>query len=118
MATWPESLPQELHQQGFAYQGPQGSIRTEMEFGKSFQRRRFTAAVEPFSGQIYLDKEQYETLLNFWKNTIAMGSLEFNWKHPITEEDATVRFVSSSPFTVSVASGEVFIVELNLEIIP
>jgi hypothetical protein len=118
MASWPASLPQRLHQQGFQYQAPTGSIRTDMEFGKPFQRRRFTAAVEPFSGQMYLDKDQYSTLLAFWKNTLAMGSLEFDWVHPITEEAATVRFVADSPFSISVASGEVYTVKLNLEIIP
>jgi len=118
MASWPASLPQRLHQQGFSYNAPTGSIRTDMEYGKPFQRRRFTAAVEPFSGQMYLDKTQYETLLNFWKNTLAMGSLEFDWVHPITEEAATVRFIASDPFRISVASGEVFTVSMNFEVIP
>jgi len=89
-----------------------------MEFGKPFQRRRFTAAVEPFSGQMYLDKTQYSTLLDFWRNTLGMGSLEFDWVHPITEEAAVIRFMADKPFTISVASGEVFTVKLNLEVIP
>lgn len=118
MATWPSTLPQRLHQQGFQYQAPDGSIRTDMETGKAFQRRRFTAAVEPFSGQMYLDKDQYTTLLNFWRNTLAMGSLEFDWVHPITEEPAVIRFVASSPFNISVASGEVYTVKMNFEVIP
>jgi len=118
MASWPSTLPQRLHQQGFQYQAPEGSIRTDMEFGKPFQRRRFTAAVEPFSGQMYLDKTQYSTLLDFWRNTLGMGSLEFDWVHPITEEAAVIRFMADKPFTISVASGEVFTVKLNLEVIP
>ena len=118
MATWPSTLPQRLHQQGFQYQAPQGAIRTDMEFGKAFQRRRFTAAVEPFSGQMYLDKAQYATLLDFWRNTLAMGSLEFTWVHPITEDPATIRFIASEPFGISVASGEVLTVKVNFEVIP
>jgi len=118
MASWPASLPQRLHQQGFNYQAPQGGIRTEMETGKPYQRRRFTAAVEPFSGQMYLDKTQYQTLLAFWENTLGMGSLEFDWVHPITEEAASIRFVANSPFSISVASGEVYTVKLNFEVVP
>jgi len=118
MASWPSTLPQRLHQQGFSYQAPEGGIRTDMEFGKPFQRRRFTAAVEPFAGQMYLDKTQYGTLLDFWRNTLAMGSLEFDWVHPITEEPAVIRFIASEPFKISVASGEVFTVKLNFEVIP
>jgi hypothetical protein len=67
---------------------------------------------------MYLDSTQYETLLAFWRNTLAMGSLEFDWVHPITEQPATVRFIASNPFSISVASGEVYNVNLNLEIIP
>jgi len=118
MANWPASLPQRLHQQGFSYQAPQGGIRTNMDTGKPFQRRRYSAAIEPFSGQMYLDKTEYQTLLAFWENTLGMGSLEFDWVHPITEQAATVRFVADNPFSISVASGEVYTVKLNLEIIP
>ena len=118
MATWPSSLPQRLHQQGFQYQAPQGAIRTDMETGKAFQRRRYTAAVEPFSGQMYLDTTQYTTLLNFWRNTLAMGALEFTWVHPLTQQTATVRFNATEPFSVSPAGGDVLTVKANFEVIP
>lgn len=118
MATWPESLPQEFHQQGFSITAPSGSIRTSMATGKAFQRRRFTAAVQKVTGRMFLTAEQYETLFNFWENTLAMGSLEFDWKHPITGNDATFRFPAEKPPKVSVVDGEIYGVAFELELIP
>jgi len=118
MATWPTTLPQSLHQNGFQYRVPDGSIRTDMDTGKAFQRRRYTAAVEPFSGKIWVTQAQYASLLDFWKNTTAMGSLEFDWKHPITGDPATIRFISNEPLSVKPLSGDQYEVNLNLEVIP
>ena len=118
MATWPSTLPQKIQQQNFQLQAPQGAIRTDMETGKPFQRQRFTAAVQPFSAQIWVDSTQYTTLLNFWKNTLGHGALEFDWEHPITGEAAKIRFVANEPPQITALSGEQYQVRLNLEIIP
>jgi len=118
MATWPSTLPQKLHQDGFSIKPPTGAIRTSMATGKAFQRKRFTAAVQPVSGRMYLTPQQYETLIDFWENTLAMGSLEFDWVHPITGDAATFRFPANKPPTISVVDGEVYGVNMQLEIIP
>jgi len=118
MATWPSSLPQDVHQQDFQLQAPEGAIRTDMDTGKAFQRQRFTAAVQPFRARIWVDSTQYSTLFDFWKNTLSHGALEFDWKHPITDEAAVLRFVANSPISISAVSGELYQVSLNLEIIP
>jgi hypothetical protein len=116
--SWPASLPQEFHQQNFQITPPQGAIRTDMETGKAYQRRRFTAAVQPVRGKMWLDATQYSTLLNFWENTTAMGALEFEWVHPITGAPAIFRFIATETPQITVVSGDIYQVQLNLEIIP
>jgi len=118
MADWPSTLPQKIQQQNFQISAPEGAIRTDMETGKPFQRRRFTAAVQPFSAQIWVDATQYSTLIDFWRNTLAMGALEFDWVHPITGDSATVRFIANEPFSITALSGDQYQVRMNLEIIP
>lgn len=118
MATWPSTLPQEFHQNGFSIKPPVGAIRTSMSTGKAFQRRRYTAAVQPISGRMWLTADQYSTLIAFWENTLAMGSLEFDWVHPITGDAATFRFPADKPPTISVVDGEVYGVNMQLEIVP
>lgn len=118
MATWPATLPQRLHTQGFQIDAPQGAIRSDTSTGKPYQRQRFTAAITPFSGRMFVNKTQWQTLIDFFTNTLGHGALEFDWVHPITEDAATVRFDANNPPQVTAISGELFAVQLNLEIIP
>jgi len=116
--TWPASLPQEFHQQNFQITPPQGAIRTDMETGKAYQRRRFTAAVQPVRGKMWLDATQYSTLLSFWENTTAMGALEFSWVHPVTGNAAVLRFIANEPPNITTIAGDLYEVQINAEIIP
>lgn len=118
MATWPASLPQEIHQQDFQLSAPEGAIRSDMDTGKPFQRQRFTAAVQEFNARIWVDTEQYDTLIAFWKNTTAHGAIEFDWKHPVTGDPATVRFVATNPINVTAVSGQLYQISMSLELIP
>jgi len=118
MATWPSDLPQEVHQDGFNIEAQNGAIRTEMDTGKPFQRQRFTAAVEPFSARIWLTQAQYSIFDTFYRETLGHGALEFDWKHPITGDPATVRFDASSPPRLTALSGDQYQVQMNLEVIP
>lgn len=118
MATWPSSLPQTFHQQGFEISAPAGAIRTEMDTGVPFQRRRYSAAVEPVVGKMWLDSTQYGTLLDFWRTTTAMGAIEFSWVHPITGNAAQFRFNATEPPRVTVVTASLFEVQLSLEILP
>lgn len=117
-ATWPSSLPQDLLIQGFDMQMPEGSIRQDMDAGPAYQRNRFTAAPEPFRGELILTKSQYSTFRDFWKNTISYGALKFDWKHPITGNSAEVQFDISSPPTVSAEGNDKFRVTMTIEVQP
>ena len=118
MPVWPDSLPQEFHVQGFSADIPNGAVRQDMDAGPAFQRRRFTAAPQRFSGRVWVSRDQYQTLKGFYTDTIAMGALSFDWKHPITEEAATVQIDASEGLSLSAVSGVLFAVEMTIEVLP
>ena len=116
MATWPSSLPQNIEVRGLNIGLPDGSVRTDMDSGPSFSRQRFTAAPEPFSGQVTLDETQYQTLRDFYVTGLSHGALNFDWQHPITKNAAELRFRSAP--RVSAISGKLLRVSLELEVLP
>lgn len=143
-AVWPPSLPQVIHVQDFNISFPVTAKRVDMETGPAFQRKQVTKAVQPFSAKMWVDEQQYTTLTNFYRNTLAMGSLEFGWINPLDQyeyiedeydtlflifndgqgsyfwgDDPTkVRFDISSPWNLSPVAGDLYEVTMNLEIIP
>lgn len=117
-ATWPASLPQELNIDSVEGELPTGAVRADTDSGPAFQRQRFTAAPEPFTGVIWIDGTQYATLLSFWRDTLAHGALAFDWKHPITEASAELQFQVGSPPRIRAKSGTLFEVDMTLEILP
>ena len=118
MATWPTELPQELSFQGFASTMPTGSVRVDMDAGPPYQRQRFTAAPEPISGSIWVDADQYQVFMNFWRNSTAHGSLPFDWKHPITGVPVQMQFDVSNPPRISAKSGALYQISMSLEVLP
>ena len=118
MATWPSTLPQQLEQEGFNDVFPEGAIRTEMASGNPYQRTRYTAAIEPFSGMLYLDAAQYQTLKDFWITTLGLGALSFDWVHPITGAAATVQFIATKPPKITGTKGTLFAVQVMIEVLP
>ena len=89
-----------------------------MDTGKAFQRRRYTAAVQSVQGKMWLDQDQYATLLDFWTVTTAMGAIEFSWVHPITGNGATFRFNTGEPPRITTITAGLYEVQLTMEIIP
>lgn len=118
MPTWPASLPQDFLVNDFGEQFPDGAIRQDMDSGPAYQRQRYTAAPERIQGSIWVDKTQYNTLKNFWTGTVAHGALAFDWKHPITDNAASVQFDVSDPPSVSAFSGLDFQVSFTIEVLP
>lgn len=119
VATWPASLPQSILLQDLevGFPGPT-AIRVPMDSGPAFQRQRFTASTTPVQGSVWVSLTEYTTLVDFWQNTLAGGSLAFNWKHPITEEAVEMQFLAGQPPNAVARAGTDVLVELRLEILP
>lgn len=118
MPTWPSSLPQKVQVDSFQHEVGTGAIRTEMEVGPEFQRRRSTASPEAFTGRVWVTPTQYETFRTFWRDELGDGALSFDWQHPITLEPAKVQFDVTSPPRLSAVSGERFALTLQFEVLP
>ena len=84
MASWPDSLPQALQIPGYSRTRNPEALRTATDAGPAKRRRRFTAASEPHSGQVTLNKAQLTTLKDFYFDSLQGGALEFDWTDPIS----------------------------------
>lgn len=116
LAAWPTGLPQAAEIDGYEETPPDLALRSRMDAGPPKLRRRFSAGETRIAGRLMLRLEQTETLLAFWRDTLAGGSLPFAWTHPRTGAACTMRFVS--PPRLRHRAGPLWEAELSLEILP
>ena len=90
--VWPSSLPQALRLDGLQGQPKTNVIRTTMDAGPQKQRRRYTVSTKDFNGTILITEAERRIFENFYKNTIADGSLRFLMKDPQTLQFQEFRF--------------------------
>lgn len=69
--NWPSSLPRSFLVDSYTDEEPDYVLQTTMDAPIPKQRRRFTAALRPFSGKMILDKEQKSTLKSFYYTNCA-----------------------------------------------
>lgn len=116
MPAWPASLPQEVLRDGYSEQRQSGVVRTSMDTGPDFVRRRTTATVRSVSAQIVLTGAEVETLRTFFETTLLMGSDAFDWTDPIGGAAVSMRFREAPRITA--IGGDHYTVSLQLEILP
>lgn len=119
MAVWPSTLPKIAVDTQEARQD--GTIRTPMGTGPAKSRRRFSAVSRYLTTSLLLTAEQRETFDDFFSDTLAEGSLEFDMEDP--KDGATVQMRFTGPPSYNYAGGNngrvtVCVVSLNLEILP
>lgn len=113
--AWPGTLPQTPLLEGYTESLPNQVIRSQMETGPAKVRRRFTAAIKPFTVNLLMTLAQTVTLETFYETTLNGGVDQFTWLHPRTTDAITFRFVSPPVF---VTRGVLFGVVLQLESLP
>lgn len=121
MAVWPASLPQDLQASpGLDEQPPDVMLETQMDAGPPKARRRFTAGFRPIKGTVEVTITQRNTLDDFFVNTLAGGTLPFDWKHPTTGAAATFRFVKNGlKYKQTQPTGvNTMLAELDLRLMP
>ena len=116
-AVWPATLPQEPLADGYSEQAPNTVLRSQMEAGPPKLRRRFTAGVRTIECQLRLTPAEVADLDLFFTETVAGGSLPFDWKHPRTGTAQTFRWVEPPTYT-PLARGTRWRATLRLEILP
>lgn len=115
MPTWPAGLPAHTEIEGYQETPPTLALRSAMDAGPAKVRRRFSAGPTAWRGTMLLTQAQAETLLAFWRETLAGGALAFEWAHPRTGAAATMRF-TAPPELRHQAEG-LWRAELTLEIL-
>lgn len=114
---WPPLVPFFVALGDLSRTGPQGgTIRTQMDAGPAKVRRRFTAAPQRFQGATgFLSRGQLAAFETFFIEDLAMGSLPFLARDPISCTVKTFRFLDS--YTVT-PGGRRVRVSAELEILP
>jgi hypothetical protein len=118
MPVWPPTLPQCLMVDGSAEGFADNVLRSSSDTGPDKTRRRATSAPRPLQGSMKMTRSQAETLITFFRTTLADGAASFEFPPQILGTPGTpllVRF--SEPPTISLA-GAMRIVSLRLEILP
>ena len=117
MIDWPATLPQDVEIPEYSNPFGDRTIRSEMESGPSFARPRSTVGVDPATWRIELTRAQVDILEDFYKNTLAGGSLRFNFLHPRLLTTVEVRF-TKAPDPKPLPGGTTWGCPLNLEVLP
>lgn len=90
MATWPNTLPQQLLTADFQDTEPDLVVQEQMDLGPPILRRRATANLRPFSGCMKLTPAQKVTLRAFYRTYCAS---EFTFPDPDSSTPITVIFL-------------------------
>lgn len=119
--AWPESLPQSFLIAGSSLQRQKQAEHAAPDSGPSISIRRFTAYSEFFQGQLLMTKEQWNTAVNFYDDTLGGGVARFDWLHPITGDAREVKFNLAVERDLAIAESlgpDKFLVDIALEILP
>jgi len=114
--VFPSELQQLLNEEGFSQKLGDTSIRSDVDTGLAKVRQRFTKPVDTFSCTIDLERDDYSTLITFYRTTLSGGTKTFNYDHPITGSVSEFRF--TGPPTMSPKGGLWFRVNMQWEEIP
>lgn len=121
MATWPSTLPQSLNVDGYMTSSQDGRVRTSMDAGPDFVRRRFSAVTVSHAGTMILTTAQVATLETFFNTTLSGGSLSFDW-HPLGRHQDSPQVVLDlrfmSPPSYRALGNDRWQVDVALEALP
>jgi hypothetical protein len=100
---------------GYASLRENNMIRTKMDAGPAKQRRRYTAFVRYYNASFLVDAYQKQVLEQFYEDTCAAGTLDFNWTDPETAVVYDARFRAAPEY---VAEGQDFMANCQFEVVP
>lgn len=124
-AVWPAELPKAFVVSPFeGSMSPKPTVITEMD-GATKTRGRFTAAEDPFTGTMEMDRDQLIRFIQFFQNDIGDPLPGTRWgqhkfqglSHPVFETDAVWLFNVPAP-TYSAQGPLAYLVTMNLLFLP
>jgi hypothetical protein len=116
MAVWPPELQQYLNEESFTRVKQDTNITTQVETGPVKKRRRFTNPQIYLNATIWVHKDDYTVLEDWYDNGLSNGTDTFDFVDPPTGRIETFRFVA--PFTTVPLGGVYYQVSMQWESIP
>lgn len=114
MPTWPATLPQTPHSDGFMDEPQDNTIRSKMA-GLTKQRPRFTATVSDVSEKYRFTFDEFFIFKSFYEVDLKFGAILFDKPDPLNGGIANYQF--TGPYKMS-TSGPFVTVTINLERLP
>lgn len=114
--VWPTSLPQRALVDGYNKEYANNKIESGMESGNVKQRLRFTTAPTSFSVSFQMNLEEKDIFKEFYEDTLAYGTREYEWVVPAQDDDdntAMFRIIGSP--TERAIAGNLFTITMNLQ---
>jgi hypothetical protein len=117
MATWPETLPQEMMIEGYDRSPGNNILRSSMDAGPDKSRRRFTAVPKEVNGKVFLNATQLDTFIAWYEDDLLDGNLRFDW---VDHKDGTteVEYKFLAPYTAQPMGEGYWTINMQLEILP
>ena len=114
--SWPLALQDFWNEANFGEDPGDVTVRSEMEDGPAKVRKKYTVAIDKFSGSLNITTAQYTTFKNFYDVSLNGGVKTFYFKHPITEVMSVFRFIP--PYKVTSLGGGQFFLTFVWEKMP
>ncbi len=116
METYPSGLQQKLNADNFGITFGDTTIRSGMDIGPDKVRSRFTDGIDQYTVGILMDFDDYDTLYDFYKDTLGNGTLSFAFVNPMTGDTDEFRFLG--PPDIRPIGGRMFSVSMKWEKLP
>ena len=111
-AQWPAVFQDFLNEESFSYQYGETAVKSENDIGPAKRRQRFTRAIRQLRVQIQIEVNQVATLESFFYDTLAGGTLAFEFNDPF---DQTLKEYKMDAPQISPMGGRYFQVNMNWE---
>lgn len=117
--SWPVGFPQRFNRAGNSGGLGDGLIETQPDIGPPISRRRTTAVVDMLAGSMNFSDSELASLKFFYRTTLLMGSLPFDFPDQTTANTATlVKFQRGKPLTWSEVGPDNYLVQMSLLVLP
>ena len=115
MATWPSDIPQEFDEEGFSDELPDELLRSELSGGEPKTRRLARRGNStPIEGRMTVTADEWYTLLDFYRDDLADGTLQFDFPDP-DDTSETIPVAFAEPPALSTLGGLTHLARLRFE---
>jgi hypothetical protein len=92
MAAWPDSELPAPQWDSLQIEVQDAVLRSQMDSGPGKTRRRFTTVSTYIQATWVLTRAQFVRFVTFYESETFLGSIGFDWVHPVTNATVQARF--------------------------